>query len=157
MKTYNFPLQINSTIMSTYTFTVSVGFNLATHRVQFANKRLQVILSSTSEMVYNQDYTNGIAFRCQGNEFQIGTLSASQVFTKQVDLSKTTAKLWIKEVSNNNLFVGSDNGADPSVFNTYRINNCPVQVSASGNIAYMKCPCENASGPCGNSCYTYGN
>lgn len=60
MKTRNFPLKINSTIMSTCTFTVSVGFNLDTHRVQFANKRLQVILSSTSEMVYNQDYTNGI-------------------------------------------------------------------------------------------------
>ncbi len=143
--------------MSTYTFTVSVGFNLATHRVQFPNKRIKVTLSSTGEVVYNEDYTNGIAFRCQGNEFQIGTLSASKVFIEQVDLSETTAKLWIQEVSNDNLFVGSDNANDPSVFNTYRINNCPVQVSASGNTVYMMCPCENASGPCGNSCYKYGN
>ncbi len=143
--------------MSTYTFTVSVGFNLATHRVQFPTKRIKVTLSATGEVVYNEDYTNGIAFRCQGNEFQIGTLSASQVFIEQVDLSKTTARLWIQEVNNDNLFVGSDNNNDPSVFNTYKINSCPVQVSASGNTAYMKCPCENASGPCGNSCYTYGD
>jgi hypothetical protein len=55
---------------------------------------------------------NGIAFRCDGNNFQIGTLSASQMFTKQVNMGNRKAGLWLVESSNANKFIGSDDMTD---------------------------------------------
>jgi len=143
--------------MATYTFTVSTSYNLGTHHIVFVGKRLQVFITSTSEKIYDEDFSAGLAFRCQNNDFQIGTLTASVVFTNSVNISNRAAKLWLNEVSNNNEFVGSDNLGDPGIYHQYKINSCPVQLSATGSTVFIKCPCESESGPCENTCYTYGN
>ncbi len=143
--------------MPTYSFSVSHSFNLATHRVEITTTNLKVINSSTSELVYNESYTNGKSFRCTGNTFEIGTLTASEVFTKTVDMSTKSGKIWIEESNNANKAIGSNVHDDPWVYNTYNLNQCPITISKTGTTAYIKCPCESESGPCGNTCYTYGN
>jgi hypothetical protein len=143
--------------MPTYSFTVSYSFNLATHRVVVTDTHLQVFLSSTNELVYDQDYANGKSFRCSGNTFDIGTLTASQVFTRSVDMDAKKAKIWVEEANNANRVIGAEYHDDPAVYNIYNLNQCPVTLSRSGTVAYFKCPCDNESGPCSNTCYTYGN
>lgn len=141
--------------MAAYSFTVSQTFALGTHRVVVTSTNLQVYLSSTDELVYNQSYANGIGIRCSSNDFQIGTLTAPQMLTKTVSYSSKKARIWIEEVNNANKVIGADTHDDPSVYNTYNLNQCPVQLSKSGSNAYMKCPCEGS--PCTNGCYTYGS
>lgn len=143
--------------MPTYSFTVSVSFNLATHRVVISNTTLKVLVSATNEVVYDEDYANGRSFRCTGNTFEIGTLTAPQVFTKTIDLKNAKAKIWVTETNNANKVIGTTLHDDPAVYNTYNLNQCPVNLSRSGTTAYFKCPCENESGPCANACYTYGS
>lgn len=142
--------------MATYTFTVSVGYSLTTHHVVFTSTQLQVFLTSTSEKVYDQSFENGKDFRCSGNDFQIGTITADGMFTKTVDLSLRTSKLWIEEESGANKFIGADNFGTPGIFNIYDLNQCPVRLSKTGSTAYIKCPCESEKGPCANACYQYG-
>lgn len=142
--------------MATYTFTVSVSYSLATHHVVITDIYVQVFLTSTSEKVYEQNYANGLGLRCSSNDFQIGTLTADEVFTRTVDLSLRKAKMWIREESGANEFVGTNNYDSPSVFNIYDLNQCPITLSKTGSTAYIKCPCESESGPCANACYQYG-
>jgi len=146
----------NLTTMATYSFTVSVSYSLTTHHIVFTSTQLQVFLTSTNEKVYDESFVNGKDIRCSGNDFQIGTLTASAVFTKTVDMSARKAKLWIREESGANEFIGADNFDSPSIFNIYNLNQCPVRLSKTGDTAYIKCPCESESGPCENKCYTYG-
>jgi hypothetical protein len=142
--------------MPTYTFTPSSSYDLATHKVFFTSTNLRVILSSTGQLVYNQSYASGIAFQCSGNSFQIGTLTADKEFVKQVDFDYANARLWVEEVNNANRYVGSTDHSDPNIFNIYNLNQCPVRLSKSGNMAQIACPCESTSGSCANGCYKYG-
>jgi hypothetical protein len=142
--------------MATYSFSVSVSYSLTTHHVVFTATQLQVFLTSTNEKVYDQSYENGKDIRCSSNDFQIGTLTASVVFTKTVNMNSRKAKLWIKEVSGANEFIGAEAFDDPGIFNIYNLNQCPVRISKTGTTAFIKCPCESESGPCANSCYQYG-
>lgn len=143
--------------MSTYSFTVALSYPLNAHHVVFTGSCLQVFLTATNEKVYNQSFVNGKDFRCSGNDFQIGTLTADDMFTHTVDMSSRKSKLWINEVSDANEFVGSDNFDDPSIAHQYNLNQCPVRLSKTGEIAFIKCPCEEATPPCGNTCYGYGD
>jgi hypothetical protein len=141
--------------MSFYTFTPSSAYALGTHEVFITDDRLRIKLTYTGMFVYDQNYANGIAFRCVNNSFEVGTLNASQVFTKQVDMDLRSAGLWIQEQNNANKFIGTVDTADQSVFNIYNINECPVLIAKSGtNITEIKCPCDGT--PCTNSCYQYG-
>lgn len=79
--------------MAAYSFTVSQTFALGTHRVVVTSTNLQVYLSSTDELVYNQSYANGIGMRCSSNDFQIGTLTAAQMLTKTVSYSSKKARI----------------------------------------------------------------
>ncbi len=142
--------------MSTYTFTPSSSYDLATHKVSFTSTNLRIKLTSTDQLVYNQSYASGIAFQCSGNSFQVGTLTAEKVFVKQVDFDYANAKLWVEEVNNANRFIGADDHSDTNIFNIYNLNQCPVKLSKSGNVAQIACPCDSASGPCANGCYKYG-
>lgn len=143
--------------MPTYSFSVSVSYSLTTHHVKFTKSNLEVYLTSTNEKVYDQSFANGLDFRCSGNDFQIGTLTADEVFTKTVDLSLRAAGFKLVESSGANAFVGSENIDNPSIYHTYNLNQCPVRLSKTGTTGYIKCPCESESGPCGNSCYSYGD
>jgi hypothetical protein len=142
--------------MATYTFTPSSTYALNTHEVSFANDRIKVKLTSSGQTVYDENYSNGIAFRCDGNDFQIGSLSASQVFIKQVDTGSRKAGLWLVENSGANRFIGSDDTDDSSIYNIYNLNQCPVVIAKNGSYTDIKCPCESESGPCENKCYQYG-
>jgi hypothetical protein len=141
--------------MSSYTFTPNSSYALSTHEVSVTKSRLRVKLTSSGQFVYDQDYTNGIAIRCTGNSFEIGTLNATSVFIKQVDFGTRTAGLWLEEVNNANRFIGSNDTSNPGIFHIYNINQCPVLIAkASESIVEMKCPCEGT--PCENECYQYG-
>ncbi len=140
--------------MPTYTFTPSSSYDLATHKVSFTATRLRVMLTTTDHYVFNQDYTNGIAFHCSGNNFQVGTLMAIKVIVKQVDFEYANAKLWVEEVNNANQFVGANDLTDSAIFNVYNLNQCPVEISKNAMLTQIKCPCD--SGPCANECYRYG-
>lgn len=141
--------------MASYTFTPSSTYALNTHEVTFTKDRIKIKLTSSGVFVYDQDYTNGIAFRCDGNDFQIGTLNASNVFIKQVNMGNRKAGLVLQEVSNANKFIGSDDMADDSIYHIYNVNQCPVVLAKNGtNITEIKCPCEGT--PCVNGCYQYG-
>jgi len=141
--------------MSSYTFTPSSAYALNTHEVTFTKDRIKVKLTSSGVFVYDQDYTNGIAFRCDGNSFEIGTLSASNMFTKHVDMGSRKAGLWLEEVSNANRFIGSIDTSDSGIYHIYNINQCPVLLAkSSADITDIKCPCEGT--PCTNGCYQYG-
>jgi hypothetical protein len=141
--------------MSFYTFTPSTAYALGTHEVFITDDRLRIKLTYTGMFVYDEDYSNGIAFRCVNNSFEVGSIYASQVFTKQVDMDLRPAGLWIREQNNVTEFIGSNDRGDTSIYNIYNINKCPVQISKSGtNITEIKCPCDGT--PCTNSCYRYG-
>ena len=141
--------------MSTYTFTPSSAYALSTHEVIITKDRIRVKLTSSGQFVYDQDYTNGIAFRCAGNNFEIGTLNASHVFIKQVDMGSRKAGLWVEEVNNANRFIGSNDTTNSGIFNIYNLNQCPVLLAkASADITEIKCPCQGT--PCTNGCYQYG-
>lgn len=141
--------------MSSYTFTPTSTYNLNTHEVKFNKDRIKIKLISSGQTVYDQDYTNGIAFRCDGNNFQIGTLDASNVFIKQIDMGDRKAGLWLEKVSNANRFIGTDDTSNSGIYNIYNINQCPVLLAKAGaNTTEIKCPCEGT--PCTNGCYQYG-
>lgn len=145
--------------MANYTFTTSVSYSLATHEVSFTKEKITVKLSSTGATVHSSDYTNGVAFMCRKNDFCIGTLNDNGVFTKNVDYNQPNAKMWLVEKSLKNHFIGSDNESDPGVSNKYNLNKCPVRLTEHptlSDVVVVECPCESASGPCGNACYTYG-
>jgi hypothetical protein len=140
--------------MASYTFTVSQTFSLTTHQVTFTKSRIQIKLSSSGTLVYDRDFSGGIAFRCDGTDFQIGKLNADNYLSKSVDTSIEKSALWLVENGTANKFIGTDDPSDESIYHIFRINECPVLLSRDGNKAVMKCPCEGA--PCGNGCYTYG-
>ena len=143
--------------MSNYTFTASSCYALSTHEVLFSSNKLTIKLSSTGQVVFTKKYEVGVAFMCQSNDFCIGTLADNGVFTKTVDMSLKKADLKLIEASNNNKFIGTNDEEDSSVTNTYNINNCPVRlVQQKQGVVFIECPCESASGPCSNTCYTYG-
>ena len=140
--------------MANYTFTVSQTFNLATHEVTFTDTNIQIKVSSSGTLVYDKDFSSGIAFRCDGNDFQVGQLKAKNYLTKSIDTSISTAALWLVEQSKSNQFIGSDDPSDESIYNIFNLNQCPVVLSRSGEKAIMKCPCDGT--PCSNNCYQYG-
>ena len=140
--------------MPTYTFTVSSTYALSTHQVSFTSKRIIIKISSSGRVVFDKDFSDGIAFRCNGNDFQIGTLTASDYLSKSIDTSISTAALWLEKKSSANRFIGTNDPADNSIYNIFNINQCPVLLSRSGSQAVMKCPCDGA--PCTNGCYQYG-
>ncbi|MCF8278322.1 MAG: hypothetical protein K9J17_16460 [Flavobacteriales bacterium] len=140
--------------MPTYTFTPSETYALGTHEVIFTSSRLQVKLSSSGLVVFDKSFSGGISFRCDADDFQIGTLSASNYMTKTVNLKAANAKLWLDEKPSANKFIGSNDSTDDSIYNIFNTNQCPVTLSKSGNDAVMKCPCDGA--PCTNGCYQYG-
>ncbi len=137
-----------------YTFTPAESFALGTHTVEITSTRLKVKLSSTGQVVFDKSYANGLAFRCNGNNFEIGTLTADNYMTKTVDMSLSGAKLWVEEKTDANKFIGSNDSDDTGIYNIYNLNQCPVLLSKVLSDAVMKCPCEGT--PCGNTCYQYG-
>jgi len=143
---------------SAYSFIPTSGYSLELHEVSFKGGRITVKLKTTAGNVYSEDYAAGIAFRCAGNEFQIGTLNAPQVFVRQVDLALRKSQLWLKPKNIiSNAFVGSNDSTDTGIYNIYNLNECPVLLCRNGVIAEIKCPCTNESGACSNTCYQYGN
>ena len=140
--------------MPTYTFTTSETFALATHEVIFTDSRIQIKLSSSGQLVFNKEYAAGISFRCDANDFQIGTLSAINYLTKTVNLKATNAALFLEEKPSANKFIGTNDSSDESVYNIFNLNQCPVTLSRTGSSAILKCPCDGA--PCSNGCYQYG-
>jgi len=140
--------------MSNYTFTSLSSYALNLHEVSFTKDVIKVVLTSSGQEVYNGNYSNGIAFRCDGNNFEIGTLNAPQVFTKQVNMGNRKAGLILQENSNANKFIGSDDTSNSGIFNIYNLNQCPVLIAKNGNYTDIKCPCEGS--PCVNGCYQYG-
>jgi hypothetical protein len=140
--------------MPTYTFTTSETFALATHEVIFTDSRVQVKLTSSGQLVFNKEYAAGISFRCVANDFQIGTLSATNYLSKKVNLKAANAELWLEEKSGANKFIGTNDSSDESVYNIFNVNQCPVTLSRSESSAIMKCPCDGV--PCSNGCYQYG-
>lgn len=143
--------------MSTYTFTSSSCYALSTHEVTFTSTKVKIVLTSTGQTVYHEAFTGaGKAFMCQSNDFCVGTLSDNGVFSKTVDFANTRAELWLVEQSGQNKFIGSDDESDPSVFNKYDLNQCPIRLVSKSNVVTIECPCESSSGPCDNDCYTYG-
>jgi len=149
-------VQINITAqnMPTYTFTVSSTYALSTHEVSFTSTKITIKISSSGRVVFEKDFSAGIAFRCNGNDFQIGTLTANNYLSKSIDTSISTATLWLEEKSGANLLIGTDDPADDSIYHIFNINQCPVLLSRNGVKAVMKCPCEGS--PCTNGCYQYG-
>jgi hypothetical protein len=141
--------------MSSYTFTPTSTYALSTHEVKINKDRIKIRLTSSGQVVFDQDYTNGIAFRCDGNNYQIGTLNASTVFVRQVNMGSRKAGLYLEEVNNANRFIGTDDMANDNIFHIYNLNQCPVLIAkASADITEIKCPCEGT--PCVNGCYQYG-
>ncbi len=137
-----------------YTFTVQSTYALSTHEVTFTKDRIQVKELASGNMVYDKLYANGIAFRCKNNDFELGTLSAPQMFTKQVNMGLRDAGLWLNPVSDANQFIGSDDIVDSGIYHIYNINQCPVLISKNSNYTDIKCPCTGT--PCENACYQYG-
>lgn len=143
--------------MSNYTFTVASSYALSTHEVSFTDTTLIIKLSSTGQTVYSKAFDGGLAFMCQSDDFCVGTLSDNGVFTNTVDMSGKSAVLKLIEATGQNKFIGSDNEGDPSIAHKYNLNQCPVRlVQGSGADVELECPCENATGTCSNTCYTYG-
>ncbi|MFT6211496.1 MAG: hypothetical protein ACJATE_002132 [Bacteroidia bacterium] len=94
---------------------------------------------------------------CQNNDFCVGTLNDNGVFSKKIDFGNADAKIWLVENSGENTLIGSDSDTDPSIYNKYDLNQCPVRLKQGrGNSVKMECPCESASGTCNNGCYSYG-
>jgi hypothetical protein len=141
--------------MSKYLFTVSQKFDLATHEVAFTLTTITVTHSTSGRIVYSKDFSKGIAFRCVGNDFQIGKLKADNYLKKSIDAFLPTAALWLEEKSNANQFIGSDDPSDESIYHIYNNNQCPVNVSCKLNIVLIQCPCDG-SAQCTNKCYQYG-
>jgi len=142
--------------MATYTFSASTCYALSTHEVSFTGTKITVKLTSTGETVYEKDFSAGLAIMCQNDDFCVGSLTHGGIFTETVDFANRRAKLWLVEQSCQNKFLGSDDENDPNITHKYDLNQCPVQLSASGGVVSLVCPCQNASGLCENDCYTYG-
>ena len=144
--------------MPNYTFTTTSCYPLSTHDVTFTSTKMIIKLTSTGEIVYQKKYdAGGLAIMCQSNDFCVGTLSDNGVFTKTIDFSDKKAKMWLVEQSGQNKFIGSDNEADPSIYNKYDLNECPVRiVGTTTDDVLLECPCQSSGGPCTNDCYTYG-
>lgn len=140
-----------------YTFTSSSCYSLSTHQVTFTANRINIILTSTGQRVYSALYGSGLAFMCQGDDFCIGTLTDNGVFSKTIDYNKPNAKMWLVEATGQNVFIGANDETDSGTYHKYDLNQCPVRlVSTSATEVQIECPCDSASGPCGNTCYTYG-
>lgn len=144
--------------MPNYTFTTASSYALNTHEVSFTKTTITIKLSSTGQTVYSKAYDGGLAFMCSGDDFCVGTLNDNGVFTKTVDFGNKKAAMLVVESTGANMFIGTNDVTDQGVYNTYNINSCPVRLvnSSGGNVVTLECPCESASGPCSNSCYTYG-
>jgi hypothetical protein len=143
--------------MPNYTFTTSSSYALSTHEVTFTQTTLIIKLSSTGQTVYDKKYVDGVAFLCSGDDFCVGTLSDNGVFTKIVDYANKKAKMWLVEQTGHNKFIGSDDEGDTGIYNKYDLNECPVRlVPGTGKEVQIECPCENCTGTCTHSCYTYG-
>ncbi len=83
--------------MSKYLFTVSQKFDLATHEVSYTLSKITVTHTASGRIVYSKDFSKGIAFRCVGNDFQIGQLKAANYLKRSIDASVPTAALWLDE------------------------------------------------------------
>ena len=142
--------------MANYTFTSISGYAIRSHSFAFTSTEVTIRLISTGAVVFQKDFTAGMAFMCKNGEFNVGTLEDDGIFSRKVDFNKPKAKLWFGQNSGGNTFWGSNNYDDPSVFNSYKLDDCPIRLSGSGNIVTMECPCESDSGTCDNSCYKYG-
>jgi len=143
--------------MANYTFTSSSCYALSTHEVIFKSDKLIIKLSSTGQTVYSKSYSNGIDVMCQGDDFCVGTLNDNGVFTETVNYTNTDAKIWLIESSGANELIGSNDDSNPSVYHRYNLNQCPVRIKQDSRTAVkLECPCESASGSCGNGCYSYG-
>ncbi len=140
--------------MASYTFTVSQTFSLTTHEVAFTKSKIQIKLSSSGSLVYDKDFSSGIAFRCDGVDFQVGKLKADNYLSKSIDTSISKSALWLVEKSTANTFIGTNDPSDESIYHIFNINQCPVLLSRDGDKAVMKCPCDGA--PCSNGCYKNG-
>jgi hypothetical protein len=140
--------------MPGYTFTVSQTFALALHEVFFTSDRIKINNSSSGLIVYDKDFSNGIAFRCVNDDFQVGTLQAASYLTKSIDITISTAALWLYEKPSANRFIGTTDPADESIYHIFDLNQCPVKLSRKNDLAVMACPCDGT--PCTNGCYQYG-
>lgn len=143
--------------MSNYTFTTSTSYALSTHQVSFNANTLTVKLSSTGQTVYSGNYSSGLAFMCDGDDFCIGSLNDNGVFTKVIDMAKRNAELKLVEQTGANTFIGTNDANDSNITNKYNLNQCPVRlVDGPGKQVDIECPCESSSGTCTHTCYTYG-
>ena len=146
--------------MANYTFTASTCYSLSTHSVHFNSTTIIIKLTSTGQTVYSKIYgAKGIAFLVDSNDaFCVGSLADNGTFDVKIDFSGApNPKMWLVESSGANTFIGTDNDSDPVVFNQYNLNQCPVRlVAVTGGDVEIQCPCASKTGPCGNSCYTYG-
>jgi hypothetical protein len=143
--------------MSNYTFTPTSSYALSTHKVTYSKDKITIKLTTTGVIVYEANYSGGIAFRCDGNNFQIGTLAAEQVFVVEIDMTLRTAGLWLEEISNANEFIGTNDSNDPNIWHCYNLNSCPVLLAKDGDNAVIKCPCTSSGGQCTNGCYSFGS
>ncbi len=145
--------------MPNYTFTTISSYSLSTHDVYFRRDTLKVKHISTKQIVYSGSYgTGGLAFKCSSNDFCIGTLNDNGTFNNTVDFRNyADAAMWLEEASGANVFIGSNDEADSEIYHQYNLNQCPVRLKESNDIVTMECPCDSASGPCENDCYTYGD
>ena len=145
--------------MPNYTFTTVSSYSLDTHEVHFTRDTLTIKLTSTKQVVYSKSYgTAGLAFKCSANDFCIGTLNDNGTFNKTVDFRNyANAAMWLVEEDGQNVFIGTNDETDTGVYNQYDLNQCPVRLKEANDIVTIECPCASSSGPCGNSCYTYGD
>ncbi len=146
--------------MANYTFTASTCYSLSTHSVHFSSTTITIKLTSTGQTVYSKAYgTAGIAVMVDSNDdFCVGSLSDNGTFDVKILFSSASnPKMWLVESAGANEFIGSDNDSNPSVFNKYDLNTCPVRlVETTGGDVDIQCPCESKTGACTNACYTYG-
>ena len=92
------------------------------------------------------------------DDFCVGSLSDNGTFDVKILFSSASSpKMWLVESSGANEFIGSNEDSNPSVFNQYDLNQCPVRLveTVAGDVD-IQCPCENKTGACGHTCYTYG-
>lgn len=144
--------------MPNYTFTTSSTYALSTHEVSFTSEKITIKLTSTGETVYTKTYDSGLAFKCSGNDFCVGTLNDNGTFSNTVSYrSYPKAAMWLDENSGANAFIGSNDESDPGIYHKYDLNQCPVRLSESSDVVTIECPCQSSSGGCDNDCYTYGD
>lgn len=142
--------------MANYTFTSTACFDIGTHTFTFSSKELTITLNSTGAVVYQQDFSRGLALMCKKKDLCVGTLTDNGTFSRKVDFNKPKAKMWFKPNDGVNTFWGADNYDDPSIYNKYALDKCPIRLSSTKKVVTIECPCDSDSGPCSNDCYSYG-